>query len=96
VWIFWSLITEDVGGEKDIIALSKMIDTYFQAFLIVEDRGFINYSNSLNPMYTILSKKTLLKITYSTTVHKHMGFSAGKESKKLLQFALPLTDGHQG
>lgn len=47
-------------GQIDI-ALAKMIATDFQPFSIVEDRGFRNYSNSLNPMYTIPSRKTLSK-----------------------------------
>jgi hypothetical protein len=43
------------------IALAKMIATDFQPFSIVEHRGFRKYSNSLNPMYTIPSRKTLPK-----------------------------------
>ena len=43
------------------IALAKMIATNFQPFSIVEYRGFRNYSNSLYPMYTISSRKTLSK-----------------------------------
>ena len=45
-------------GQIDI-ALAKMIATDFQAFSIVEDRSSRNYSNSLNPMYTIPSRKIL-------------------------------------
>ena len=47
-------------GQIDI-ALTKMIANDFQPFSIVEDRGLRNYSNSLNPMYTIPSRKTLSK-----------------------------------
>ncbi|XP_055786983.1 zinc finger BED domain-containing protein 4-like [Salvelinus fontinalis] len=47
-------------GQIDI-ALAKMIATDFQPFSIVEDRGFRNYSNSLNPIYTIPSRKTFSK-----------------------------------
>ena len=63
------------------IALAKMTATDVQPFPVVEDRGFRNYSKSLNPMYTIPSRKTLSNITYSTTVQEHTGFSAGKSSK---------------
>ena len=43
------------------IALAKMIATDFQPFSVVEDRDLINYSNSLNPIYTIPSRKPLSK-----------------------------------
>lgn len=47
-------------GQIDI-ALAKMFATDFQPFSIVEDRGFRNYSSSLNPMYTIPSRKVISK-----------------------------------
>ena len=46
-------------GQIDI-ALAEIIATNFEPFSIV-DRDFRNYSNSLNPTYTMPSRKTLLK-----------------------------------
>jgi hypothetical protein len=80
-------------GQTDI-ALAKMIATDFQPFSI-EDRGFRNYSNSLNPMYTIPSRKPFQNHLFHNCMRAHR-LQCGKESKKLLQFAFPLTAGHQG
>jgi hypothetical protein len=69
-------------GQTDI-ALAIMIATDFQLFsiVIVEDRGFRNYSNNLNPMYTIPSRKTLSK-----SLIPHTGFSVGKSPKSYYSF----------
>lgn len=43
--------------------LAKMIATDFQPFSIVEDRGFKSFVKTLNPTYTLPSRKTLSQTT---------------------------------
>ncbi|XP_076118622.1 E3 SUMO-protein ligase ZBED1-like [Alosa pseudoharengus] len=52
-------VRQNVIDEK----LAKMIATDFQPFSIVEDRGFIEFTHALNPMYVLPSRKTLSNST---------------------------------